>query len=156
MPPPPCACSISATVLFVLPESLPAERRRGFDWKRANPFGTFQQMRRHPVLPGLLAALFLWMVANQVFPSTWSFYTKFRFGWSEAMIGASLALVGAIMVVSQAVLLRILVPRLGERRAALIGITVGAVSYLGLGTATAPWMLFAWLGAWFFPRSCFR
>ena len=141
--------------LFVLPESLPAERRRRFEWTRANPFGTFRQMRRHPVVLGLLGALFIWTLGNQVFPSTWSFYTKFRFGWSEAMIGASLALVGAIMVVSQAVLLRWLVPRLGERRAALLGITVGAITYAGLGTASAGWMLLAWLPAWLFPAIVF-
>jgi DHA1 family tetracycline resistance protein-like MFS transporter len=151
-----CICLLNFCYgIFVLPESLPADRRRSFDWKRANPLGTFQQMRRHPVVLSLLAALFLWMVANQVFPSTWSFYTKFRFGWSEAMIGASLALVGAIMVVSQAVLLRLLVPRLGERRVALLGITVGVITYAGLGLANAPWMLFAWLAAWFFPAIVF-
>jgi DHA1 family tetracycline resistance protein-like MFS transporter len=141
--------------LFVLPESLPAARRRSFDWKRANPLGTFQQMKRHPVVLGLLGALFLWSVANQVFPSTWSFYTKLRFGWSESMIGASLALVGAIMVVSQGVLLRLLVPRLGERRVALIGVTVGAITYAGLGLSTAGWMVFAWLFAWLFPAIVF-
>jgi DHA1 family tetracycline resistance protein-like MFS transporter len=141
--------------LFVLPESLPAARRRSFDWKRANPLGTFQQMKRHPVVLGLLGALFLWSVANQVFPSTWSFYTKLRFGWSESMIGASLALVGAIMVLSQGVLLRLLVPRLGERKVALIGVTVGAITYAGLGLSTAGWMVFAWLFAWLFPSIVF-
>ena len=105
--------------LFVLPESLPPEKRRPFAWTRANPLGTLMQMRQHPVLLGLLAALFLWMVGHQVMPSTWAFYTKLRFGWSEATIGASLAIVGAIVVVSQATLLRFVVPRLGERRAAL-------------------------------------
>jgi len=135
---------------FVLPESLPPERRRAFEWSRANPLGTFVQMRRRPVVRGLLAALFLWMVANQVYPSTWSFYTKFRFGWSEAMIGASLALVGAVMVTSQVTLLRRLVPRLGERRAALLGVTIAAVGYAGFATATAGWMMFAWLSTWFF------
>jgi DHA1 family tetracycline resistance protein-like MFS transporter len=135
---------------FVLPESLAPERRRPFDWKRANPFGTFRQMKRHPVVLGLLGALFLWMVGHQVFPSTWSFYTKLRFGWSEAMIGASLALVGAIMVTSQMVLLRRIVPRLGERKAALLGVTMAAIGYAGFASATAGWMMFAWLATWFF------
>lgn len=136
--------------VFVLPESLAPERRRPFDWKRANPFGTFRQMKRHPVVLGLLGALFLWMVANQVFPSTWSFYTKLRFSWSEAMIGASLALVGAVMVTSQMIVLRFLVPRLGERRVALLGITIAAIGYAGFASATAGWMMFAWLATWFF------
>lgn len=136
--------------LFVLPESLPAARRRPFEWRRANPFGTFRQMSKHPVVLGLLGALSLWSIANQVFPSTWSFYTKFRFGWSSAMIGASMATVGAVMVTSQATLLRFLVPRLGERRVALTGVTLAAVGYTGFATASAGWMMFAWLGTWFF------
>jgi DHA1 family tetracycline resistance protein-like MFS transporter len=99
---------------------------------------------------GLLGALFLWMVGHQVMPATWSFYTTFRFGWSEAMIGASLALAGLVMATSQVTLLRVLVPRLGERRTALMGIAIAALGYLGYATATASWMMFAWLATWFF------
>jgi DHA1 family tetracycline resistance protein-like MFS transporter len=135
---------------LVLPESLPAERRRSFEWTRANPLGTLAQLRRQRVVLGLLGALFLWMLANQVMPTTWSFYTKFRFGWSEATIGASLALVGAVMAGSPAGLLRVLVPRLGERRVALTGIAIATVGYVGYATATQGWMMFAWLGTWLF------
>ncbi len=134
---------------LVLPEPLPPERRRAFDWRRANPLGTLLRMRRHPVVLGLLGALFLWMVAHQVMPATWAFYTKLRFGWSEATIGASLAVAGLVMAMSQALLLRSLVPRLGERRTALAGITVATVGYVGYATATAGWMMFAWLATWF-------
>jgi MFS transporter, DHA1 family, tetracycline resistance protein len=136
--------------LFVLPESLAPERRRAFAWKRANPLGTLLQMRRRPVVSGLLVALLLWMLGHQVMPATWAYYTKFRFGWTEAMIGASLALAGLVMAISQASLVRVLVPRLGERRAALTGILIAAVGYLGYATATAGWMMFAWLGTWLF------
>jgi DHA1 family tetracycline resistance protein-like MFS transporter len=135
---------------LVLPESLSPEKRRAFDWRRANPLGTLTRLRQHPVVLGLLGALFLWMVAHQVMPATWTFYTKYRFGWSEAMIGASLALAGVVMAVSQASLLRVLVPRIGERRAALLGIAVAAVGYAGYGNATDGWMMFAWLPTWFF------
>ncbi len=135
---------------FVLPESLPAERRRAFEWRRANPLGTLAQMRKHPVVLGLLCALFLWGLANQVMPSTWAFYTKLRFGWSEATIGASFATVGLVMLSSQLIVMRLLVPRLGERRAALIGIVSGIAGYAGFGLATAGWMMFAWLVIWFF------
>ena len=133
----------------VLPETLSADQRRAFDWKRANPLGTLAQMRRHPVVLGLLGSLFLWMLAQQVMPTTWSFYTTYRFGWSPRTIGASLAIVGLIMAVSQATLLRLIVPRL-ERRAALIGIAIAGVGYVGYATATASWMMFAWLVTWFF------
>jgi DHA1 family tetracycline resistance protein-like MFS transporter len=135
---------------FVLPESLPPERRRAFEWRRANPLGTLSQMRKHPVVLGLLGALFLWGLGNQVMPSTWAFYTKLRFGWSEAMIGASFAAVGVVMASSQAIVMRLIVPRLGERRAGLIGIASGLAGYVGFGLATASWMMFAWLASWFF------
>jgi DHA1 family tetracycline resistance protein-like MFS transporter len=136
--------------LIVLPESLPPEKRRPFNWRRANPLGTLAQMRRIPVVMGLLAALFLWAFAHQVMPATWPFYTKFRFGWSPATIGASLAIAGLMMAVSQASLVRVLVPRLGERRTALIGMAVAGLGYAGYGAATQGWMMFAFLGTWLF------
>jgi DHA1 family tetracycline resistance protein-like MFS transporter len=135
---------------LVLRESLPAARRRPFDWKRANPLGTLLQVGKHPVVVGMLTALFLWLLANQVMPTTWAFYTKLRFDWSEATIGASLAVAGLVMVVAQTTFLRKIVPRIGERRTALIGMLLGAVGYAGYGIATAGWMMFAWLGTWFF------
>ncbi|TMG81452.1 MAG: TCR/Tet family MFS transporter [Betaproteobacteria bacterium] len=136
--------------IFVLPESLPADRRRPFEWRRANPLGTLLQMRKHPVVLGLLTALFLYMVAHQVLPSTWSFYTTYRFSWSPAMIGASLALTGVMSALSQATVLRYAVPKLGERRAALLGMTLMTVGYIGYATATTSWMMFAWLTTMFF------
>src|SRR5262249_49376650 len=95
--------------IFVLPESLPPERRRRFDWRRANPLGTLFQVGRQRGLRAVLAALFLWMVANQVMPSVWSFYTKLKFNWSEAMIGASLAVAGMVMTLTQVFLIRRLI-----------------------------------------------
>ena len=135
---------------FVLKESLPPDKRRRFEWRRANPLGTLLQLRRLPMVTGLLAALFLWSVAHQVMPATWSFYTKFRFQWSEAMIGASLAAAGLVMALSQTALLPVVVPRLGERRTAMLGITVAGLGYVGYAIATAGWMMFAWLATWLF------
>jgi len=135
--------------IFVLPESLAQDARRPFAWRRANPLGTLIQMRKLPVVRGVLAALFLWQLAHQVMPSTWSYYTMFRFGWSEAVVGASLAFVGLVMAVSQATLPRLLVPRLGEPRAVMLGLTVGGLGFLGYGLANRGWMMFALLLTWF-------
>jgi DHA1 family tetracycline resistance protein-like MFS transporter len=135
---------------FVLPESLPHDRRRPFDLRRANPLGTLVALRRLPVVRSLLGALFLWMLAHQVMPSTWAFYTKLRFGWPDATIGASLALAGGVMAFSQLALMRVLVPRLGERRSALLGIAVACAGYLGYAFASSGWMMFAWLPTWMF------
>jgi DHA1 family tetracycline resistance protein-like MFS transporter len=135
---------------FVLPESLLPENRRPFRWRRANPLGTLLQIRKHPVVLSLLGALFLWSVGNQVMPSTWAFYTKYRFGWSEAMIGASLAAAGTLMVLSQATMARYIVPKLSGRKVAIIGIVGGIAAYLGFGLGTAGWMMYVALLGWFF------
>jgi DHA1 family tetracycline resistance protein-like MFS transporter len=133
---------------FVLPETLDPSKRRSFDWRRANPVGTLLQIRKHPLVLGLLSALFLWQVAHQVMPSMWSFYTMYKFGWTEALVGGSLAFVGVIMVVGQSTLPRIVIPRLGERRTALMGLAVGATGYAGYAFASQGWMMFAWLSTW--------
>ncbi|MEZ4417661.1 MAG: TCR/Tet family MFS transporter [Gemmatimonadota bacterium] len=127
---------------LVLPETLPPERRRPFVLRRANPFGTFASLARRGGVLGLAAAMFLWQLAHQVYPSTWSFFTKIRFGWSEAEIGASLALVGVTMAVVQGGLTGRLVGRWGERRAAFLGLTVGTLAFVAYGLAMRSWMLY--------------
>jgi DHA1 family tetracycline resistance protein-like MFS transporter len=133
---------------FVLPETLVPKKRRPFEWRRANPVGTLLQIRKHPMVLGMLAALFLWQVAHQVMPAVWSYYTMYKFGWTEAIVGGSLAFVGMIMVVGQSTLPRAVIPRLGERRTALIALTAGAAGYAGYAFASAGWMMFAWLFTW--------
>jgi DHA1 family tetracycline resistance protein-like MFS transporter len=136
--------------LFALPESLAPESRRPFDLKRANPLGTLMHLRRYPTVLGLAGALFLWQLGHQVLPSTWAFYTMLKFHWSEAQVGASLAFVGVIMAISTGGLTRVLVPRLGERKAALAGLLAGAATYLGYAFATEGWMMYAWMVGWLF------
>ena len=129
---------------FALPESLPLEKRRPFQWARANPLGTLRQMRRYPMVLLTLAALLLWQLAHQVLPSTWAFYTIAKFHWTSAQVGASLAFVGLLMALAQGVLTRVLIPWLGgERRAALIGMGAALVAYVGYALATQGWMMYA-------------
>jgi MFS transporter, DHA1 family, tetracycline resistance protein len=134
--------------LFVLPESLPRESRRSFEPRRANPLGTLLQLRKYPEVTGLLMVLFLWQLAHQVFPSTWAYYTMLKFGWTERAVGISLAFVGMIMAFSTAGMTRALVPRLGERRAALFGLLAGTVAFVGYALAGRGWMMYAFLVAW--------
>jgi len=134
---------------FALPESLSQESRRPFELKRANPLGTLLQMRRYPVVFGMLGAAFLWQFAHQVLPSTWAFYTMLRFGWDEAAVGVSLAFAGIVMVIGQGVFVRLLIPRLGgERRAAVIGLLFGGLVYAGYALSSEGWMMYAWMLGW--------
>jgi DHA1 family tetracycline resistance protein-like MFS transporter len=135
--------------LFVLPESLPTERRRPFEWARANPMGTLMALRRYPVVLSIAGGVFLWQLGHQVYPSTWSFFAKIRFQWSDPEIGASLAFVGLLMAFTQGVLTGRIVPRIGEQRAILVGVGSGVLSMVMLAFATQTWLAYAAMAAGF-------
>ena len=132
---------------FVLPESLPAERRRKFEWSRANPLGTLLALRRYPAVIAIAGAVFLWQLAHQVYPSTWAFFAKIRFQWTEIEIGASLAFVGILMAFTQGYLTGKIVPRVGEYRAVLLGVGSGMVSMMMLAFATQSWFAYLAMAA---------
>src|SRR5215218_927226 len=48
---------------FVLPESLPKENRRRFEWRRANPLGSLLQLKKYPAISGLIFSLILVYIA---------------------------------------------------------------------------------------------
>jgi len=133
---------------FALPESLPPQSRRAFEWSRANPLGTLRQMRKYPAVLTLAAAAFLWQLGHQVLPSVWAFYTMQKFQWSVTAVGMSLAAAGVVMAISQGALTRVLIPKLGERRAALVGLSAGAVVYCWYALAPAGWMMYLGVLAW--------
>lgn len=127
---------------FLLPESLPLDRRRAFTIARANPFGTFASLAKQRGTLPLFAGWFLWMLAHQSYPATWAFFTRLRFGWSETAIGLSLAYVGLLMALGQAFVIRRLIPAIGERRAILLGLTLGLIGFTGIALAPAGWAIY--------------
>lgn len=131
--------------LTLFPETLPPERRRAFDWRRANPLGALATARASPGMISIAAILTVWQIASLVYPMTWSFYGIAKFGWSAGMIGASLAGVGAVMTLAQLFLTGPLVARLGERRAAFVGICAATTAFILYAFATETWMAFALL-----------
>jgi len=133
---------------FMLRESLPPERRRGFEARRANPLGTLVQLRRYPAVLGLAAATFCWQLGHQALPATWSFYTMYKFGWSEAAVGASLAFVGILMATSQAGLTRVLIPRIGERTTAAIALTCATLAFAGYAFASSTAAMYGFMLLW--------
>lgn len=129
---------------FVLPESLARENRRPFDWRRANPVGALVRLRRYrPVVLGLAAATFLWVIGFQSLPITWNYYAIARFGWDAEQIGWSLAMVGLVSVVMQGGVARWLIPRLGERRVVVVGAFSGMTAYLVYAFAQVGWQVYA-------------
>jgi DHA1 family tetracycline resistance protein-like MFS transporter len=129
--------------LLVLKESLPPERRRSFEWKRANPLGTLKALKRYPALLSLFGALVLLRLAHDSLPSTWSYYTMLKFGWGPGDVAMSLVAVGALSAVSFAVLPRLLTPRLGETKSVVLGFAAGTIGYAGYAFAGSPAVLYA-------------
>jgi MFS transporter, DHA1 family, tetracycline resistance protein len=126
---------------FVLPESLPKERRsRRFDWRHANPLGSLLLLRRYPQVFGMAAVFFLINLAQFSLNATYVLYTDYRYGWGPQAVGYTLALVGLCSGLVQAVLVRRLMPTLGERRLILIGLMLCIVGYVLFGLAPVTWM----------------
>lgn len=127
---------------FVLPESLAQEHRRPFAWRRANPIGSLRGLARNPFVLGLAVVFVCFGLAHNALTSTWVLYTTYRFGWTAVVNGLSLALVGLLSALVQGVLVRALVPRIGERRAILVGLSAITVGLFAYGSVTEGWMMY--------------
>jgi DHA1 family tetracycline resistance protein-like MFS transporter len=121
---------------FILPESLPPERRKAFSLRAANILGAFRLLRSHPELLGMALALFVMGLAHESLPNTFVLYADQRYGWGESHVGLVLALIGVASVVVSMLLVKPLVRRLGERRAALTGLLCGVGGFLWFGLAS--------------------
>lgn len=119
---------------FVLPESLPKEKRQSFTLRRANPVGSLVLLRSHPELFQLAGIQFIGYVAHEVF-NVWALYAIFRFAWNEGMVGLSLAVVGICSVIISAGLVQPIVNRLGERRTLYVGQFFGGLGMIVAGIA---------------------
>src|ERR1700719_3719979 len=122
--------------LFVLPESLPADKRVPVGWKNANPLGALKLLRSHPMLAGLAVGYFLLNLAHVVLPSTTVLYMHYRYGWDTRAVGLLLAGVGISSLIVQGFLVKPMVRWLRERRAVAAGLTFGAVGFAIYGLAS--------------------
>jgi len=122
--------------LFVLPESLPKEHRSAFSWKRANPVGSLSLLSRNRVLLGLAGLLLLGYVAQQSLMNVYVIYADYRYHWSVATVGWSLAAVGLFSGLYGAFLVKPAVAWLGERKAMVFGYIGGATGYAMFGLST--------------------
>lgn len=130
---------------FVLPESLPPERRASFSLARANPLGALRLLQGRPQLLGLSVVSFLYNLGHTVFPSVFVLWASYQLHWEAKQVGWALAMVGVANVLVQGGLVRPLVKRLGERRALAIGALFGTAGFALYGVAaTVPVF---WLGA---------
>ncbi|MEH6701933.1 TCR/Tet family MFS transporter [Parasphingorhabdus sp.] len=130
---------------FMLKESLPPEKRRPFNLARANAIVALKALSgQNKVVIWYATALTVWMTAHVVFPIIFAFYLIAAFGWSELFVGLAFAAVGLGAATVQGFLIRVLVPRIGERNSAILGaisMAVSCVFYVLAGGGQA-WLVF--------------
>ena len=128
---------------FILPESLSMDKRRKFEWKKANPLGSLLHLKKYPAVAGLVLSLTLIYIAIHAVQSTWSYYTMKKFDWNPAMIGYSLAFIGLMIAFVQGFLIRITIPKLGQTRSLFIGLMLYTIGMFLFSFAESTWMMFA-------------
>ena len=128
---------------FVLPESLPAERRRAFHWKAANPVSSLRGLAQLKGARPLVAVIACTGLAQFVLYTCWVLYTTFKFGWGPLENGWSLAAVGIVSVIVQGLLLGRLLRWFSPRRLAVLGLVSSTLAYAMWGAASQGWMMFA-------------
>ena len=127
--------------LFVLPESLPPALRRPVQWRRANPVGSLRVIATDPAYARLAVAWCCSWFALGALQSSFVLENDMRLGWGPQQNGLALALVGTGSAIVQGLLVRRLVPLMGERRAALSGYALSALAYLAFAFADQVWLL---------------
>ncbi|MDG1881369.1 MAG: TCR/Tet family MFS transporter [Schleiferiaceae bacterium] len=130
---------------FILPESLHKENRREFEWSRANPLGALFALKRYPSVAGLIGALTFIYLASHAIQGTWTYFSMEKFNWSESMVGYSLGLVGIMSALVQGLLIRIIIPKIGEYNTMIIGIIFNICGCLLFSMASEGWMLLCFI-----------
>jgi DHA1 family tetracycline resistance protein-like MFS transporter len=133
---------------LVVPESLPLNDRRKITKESLNPIKGLGILTRYSWVAVMAASLILLNLAQQALQSTWVLYTTYRYGWKPVDNGLSLALIGLMSAVVQVGLLRVLTPKIGERRAVVLGMVMNVLGFLGIAMATRGWMLYPILVVW--------
>ncbi|WP_348751619.1 MFS transporter [uncultured Aquincola sp.] len=130
---------------FVLPESLPPERRSPFEWRKANPVAALRGLTQLQGIGPLVIAIAFATLAQLMLHSTWVLYTAFKFGWGPRENGWSLFAIGMMMIIVQGGLMRQLLKRFAAERLALLGLMSAALCYLGWAAATEGWMMYVFI-----------
>jgi DHA1 family tetracycline resistance protein-like MFS transporter len=128
---------------LLVPESLPRERRKPIDWRRATPLTSLMGVARLKAVGVLVAVIAVGNLAQFILHGTWVLYTSFRFGWGPRETGLSLFVVGLMAAVVQGGLLGTLLKTFGERRVVIAGLASGVLAYIGYGLSTAGWAVYA-------------
>lgn len=130
---------------FILPESLPPEKRSPFQLSKANPLGSISLLRQYPLVGGIAIAFLMMSLAQRGLENVWVLFTAHKFGWSEFDNGMALGLVGIMAIIVQGGLVSRIISWLGVRQALIMGTIVSVMAFVGYGLATHSWMILAFI-----------
>ena len=130
---------------LILPESLRPEARREISWVKSNPIGSLRVLAADADYRRLAVGWCCNWFALGVLQSAFVLANGLRLGFSELQNGLALTVMGVGSALVQGLLVRRLVPRLGERRAALIGFSITGCAYLSFALAGSVPILLAGL-----------
>ena len=132
---------------LVLPESLPAERRKRFDWRTANPVTSLRKLAQLRGVGPLVGVVAFSGLAQYVLYTCWVLYGSFKFGWGPRESGWSMAAVGVVALAVQGYLLGKMLKRMSPQRLTFVGLVSSVLAYILWGAATEGWMMFVVIGA---------
>lgn len=130
---------------FVLPESLDKKHRRKFEWKRANPIGSFMQLGKYSALAGLALAFTLVYIAQKAVEYQLSFYVYEKFNWSMTSVGILGIFIGVLLIGIQGGLIRYLIPKWGLKKNILIGLISYGVGLTLIAFASQGWLVYVYM-----------
>src|SRR5208283_5094893 len=128
--------------LFVLPESLPVQKRAKSAWHMANPLGSLTLLRSNVELSWLAVVTTINYLAHQSLPAVFVLYSEYRYGWTERGVGLALAMVGICAAVVSGGMVGPYVKRFGERSSLLSGLLFGILGFVGMAFAPKSWAMF--------------
>jgi DHA1 family tetracycline resistance protein-like MFS transporter len=134
---------------FMVPESLPPERRSAFSLARANPFRALAALIRNHAIGGLVVVYAIYFIAHMTMVQSIVLANHFRFGWGPFENGMLLFCVGLLSTIVQGGLIGRLVKRFGEERLVLMAVGSNIIIQTLYGLAPQGWMMFPILFAGF-------
>ena len=130
---------------FVLPESLAKDQRRRFEWKRANPIGSFMQLRKYSALAGLAAAFTLVYIAQKAVEYQLPFYVYEKFEWAKRSVGFLGLFIGVLLIFIQGWLIRFLIPQWGLKKNIIIGLVSYGAGLVLIAFASHGWLIYIFM-----------
>jgi len=128
---------------FILPESLPLEKRRPLELKRCSPWGTLIALRKYKSVIKLATSLFLVFLAVQSVQTVWAYFTEYKFHWNSAAVGYSLGFVGLMIALVQGGLIRLILPKFGNEKSIWVGLLLYTLGLVLFAFASKGWMMYA-------------